>query len=423
MRSPILDYLDSIIEQTSHVDSGTLADGVPELADADPDRVAVALSTVSGTVYASGDADHRFSIQSMSKPFAYALAIEDRGLEAVLSHVGVEPSGEAFNELSLEPATGKPSNPMINAGAIATHALISADDDPAVDRMLALFSKLAERPVELDEAVASSELKTEDRNLGLAYLMHASGALRHDPQDVVTGYIRQCAASVNVRDLALMAATLANAGVQPNSGERLFSRTAARQVLSVMASCGMYDAAGDWLTSVGIPAKSGVAGGIIGVLPGQIGVAVFSPRLDDHGNSTRGVEMMQRLSEDLGLHLMEASRPSRSALRGIQIGTVDGEEATIYVLQGDMVLSSVESLVHEVIQNPPQTDLVVFDMSRVDEVLPGARHTASATATKLSDEGHRIILIDPRNTVPDVEDSQGHPIERRSSLEADHNGS
>ncbi|MEV0890261.1 glutaminase [Promicromonospora sp. NPDC050262] len=145
MRSPILDYLDTIIEQTAHIDSGALADYVPELAAADPDWVAVALCTVNGTVYASGDTDHEFSIQSMSKPFAYSQAIEDRGLKTVLKHIGVEPSGEAFNELSLDLQTGKPRNPMINAGAITTHALLNDDEEPAVDRMLGLFSRLAER--------------------------------------------------------------------------------------------------------------------------------------------------------------------------------------------------------------------------------------------------------------------------------------
>ena len=402
MRSPILDYLDSIIADTAHIDSGSTADYIPELAAADPTRAAVALCTTNGTVYASGDADHQFSIQSMSKPFAYALAIEDHGLDYVLDRIGVEPSGDAFNELSLDPETGKPRNPMINAGAITTHTLIKADDGTtAVDRVLAFFADLAERPVEVDEAVAASELRTADRNLGLAYLLHGSGSLSGDPAKAVAGYIRQCAASVTVSDLALMAATLANGGVQPNTGKQLLCRPTNRHLLSVRASCGMYDAAGNWLTTVGIPAKSGVAGGIIGVLPGQVGVAVFSPRLDAHGNSARGVAMMELLSEDLGLHLMEASRPSRSSLRETQIVSLDGTEATIYVLQGDLVLSSIESLVHEILTHPPRTDLVVFDMSRVDEVLPVAKRTSSETATKLIDEGYRIVIVDPEGTVED----------------------
>ena len=163
---------------------------------------------------------------------------------------------------------------------------------------------------------------------------------------------------------------------------------------------------------MGIPAKSGVAGGILGVLPGQIGVAVFSPRLDPHGNSARGIEMMQRLSEDLGLHLMETGRPARSSLREMRTATVQGQPATIYVLQGDLVLSSIESLVREIVTNPPSTELVVFDMTRVDEVLPVARRTSSETAAKLIDEGHRIILIDPEDTVTGFQDSHGRAVER-----------
>ncbi|MDZ5076111.1 glutaminase [Nesterenkonia sp. HG001] len=414
MRSPILDYLDTLISETDHISSGEPADYIPELAAADPDKVAVALCTVNGTVYASGDADHQFSIQSMSKPFAYALAIEDQGLERVRDLIGVEPSGEAFNELSLDPETGKPRNPMINAGAIATHALIASDGQSRVERVLEFFGSLSGRTIEIDEAVASSELATGDRNLGLAYLLHSSGQLAGDPQESVTGYIRQCAASMTVSDLALMAATLANGGVQPRTGERLLCRESTRHLLSVMASCGMYDAAGDWLTGVGIPAKSGVAGGIIGVLPGQVGVAVFSPRLDGHGNSVRGVEMMQRLSEDLGLHLMEASRPARSALRETRIVSLEGRPATIYVLQGDLVLSSIEALVHELIESPPTTDVVVFDMARVDEVLPVARRTSSEMAAKLLDGGHRIVIVDPESMVEDFTDSRGRGIERWS---------
>ena len=280
--------------------------------------------------------------------------------------------------------------------------------------MLALFSTLTGRQIDIDEAVASSELETGDRNLGLAHLLRSAGALGQEPRPAVEGYIRQCAASVTVRDLALMAATLANAGVQPETDQRVIRRDKTRQVLSVMASCGMYDSAGDGLSTVGIPAKSGVAGGIIGVLPGQIGVAAFSPKLDPHGNSTRGIEIMQRLSKDLGPHLMETGRPARSSLRETRKTTIDGQPATIYVLQGDLVLSSIESLVHEVIEHPPETDFVIFDMSRVDEVLDVARRTSSDMAAKLIDEGHRIILIDPDEIVVDFRDSQGRTIERWS---------
>lgn len=412
MRSPILDYLDRAIEQTAHVAPGAPADYIPELASADPQRIAVAMSTINGTVYASGDADHRFTIQSISKPFVYAQAIEERGLEDVLARIGVEPSGEAFNELSLDPDTGMPRNPMINAGAIATHALLSTESGSADERVRALFSQLAGREIETDEAVAASERDSAHRNLGLAHLLRAAGALERDPQDAVDGYIRQCAASVTVRDLALMAATLANGGVQPNTGTRLFSRTTTRHLLGVMTSCGMYDAAGDWLTTVGIPAKSGVAGGIVGVLPGQLGIAVFSPGLDAHGNSSRGVAMMQHLSEELHLHLMEPARPARSSLRETRTVWIDEHRATLYVLQGDLVLSSVESLVERVLEDPPTTERVVFDMSRVDEVLPVARHVAGQMAKKLIDDGHRIVLIDRDGVTTEVPGAAEPRVER-----------
>lgn len=412
MRSPIFDYLDDVLADTADIDSGTLADYIPELAAVDPNRAAVALCTVGGTVYASGDADHQFTMQSMSKPFAYALAIEDNGLERIVECIDVEPSGEAFNELSLDPDTGTPRNPMINAGAIATHALIKTDGASSVDRLLDYLSRMAERKIAIDETVASSELATASRNLGLAYLLDATGNLAREPRAAVEGYVRQCAASVTVTDLALMAATLANGGVQPNTEERLLSRSGCRQLLSVMASCGMYDSAGDWLTNVGIPAKSGVGGGIIGVLPGQVGVAVYSPRLDQHGNSTRGVAMMELLSEDLGLHLMEPSRPARSSLRERQEVVLDEQPATLYELQGDLILSSIESLVHEIIANPPTTPTVIFDMSRVDEVRPVARRTSAATATKLIDNGHQIIVVGTELTGAHFADSKGRTVER-----------
>lgn len=408
MRSPILDYLDDVINDTADVQGGETAAYIPELASADPSRVAIALTTVNGEVYATGDADHRFSIQSMSKPFAYALAIEEKGLDFVLEHIGVEPSGDAFNELSLEQSTGRPKNPMINAGAVATHSLLP---EPGVERVLKFMSTLAGRDLEIDEAVASSELEHGSRNLGLAYLLDANGMMEGSPREAVEGYIRQCAASVTVSDLSLMAATLANNGVHVQTGEQVVSRHTARQVLSVMTSCGMYDAAGDWLTTVGIPAKSGVAGGIIGVLPGQVGLAVFSPKLDEHGNSFRGVEMMKRLSDDMDLHLMESGRPARSSIREIRHEELEGRDSTVYVLQGDLVLSSIETVVQSIVTDPPETGTVVFDMSRVDEVMPVARRTSSDTATKMLDEGYRIIRVDPEDTIDGFTDSRGRDLE------------
>ena len=294
MRSPIPDYLLEVLDSCG-ADAGAVADYIPELAAANPERFGICVATVDGAVYAAGDADVEFTIQSMSKPFTYALALADRGVAEMDERVGVEPSGEAFNEISLDPETGRPRNAMINAGALLTHSLVDGEDAAArSQRVLAGFSRFAGRDLVVDESAFSSEFASAHRNLGMAHLLKASGVLECDPVEVVEGYTRQCSITVSCRDLAMMAATLANAGTHPLTQERLLSRPVVRQVMSVMMTCGMYDAAGDWMTDVGIPAKSGVSGGVIGALPGQVGVAVFSPRLDTHGSSVRGVQVFER---------------------------------------------------------------------------------------------------------------------------------
>lgn len=417
MRSPIPDYLAEVLEAVRGDGGGAVADYIPELARANPEATAIAVATVEGSVYCVGDADLEFSIQSMSKPFTYSLALGDRGFDDVADRIGVEPSGEAFNEISLEPDTGRPRNPMINAGAIAAHSLVAAASTAERDRrVLEHYSAFAGRELSIAEEVFASERATGHRNLGLGHLMKAFGIIDDDPVDVVNGYFRQCSVSVTVRDLALMAATLANAGVQPVTGERVVGADVTRHVLSVMTSCGMYDAAGDWLTSVGIPAKSGVAGGIIGVLPGQVGVAVFSPRLDAHGNSVRGIRAMERLSRDLGMHLMEAARPSRSAIRDHRVETVRGEDVTVYELQGDLVFVSTESLIRHAVENPPTTRIVVFDMHRVDEISEVAKKMSAEAARRMKLDGHRVVLIDPNEVLPSFDLGDGTTPEYFASV-------
>lgn len=383
MRSPVPDYLDEVLQACGGFE-GAPADYIPELAKVDPSLSAIAVSTVDDAHHSAGDAEHRFTIQSMSKPFAYAVAIEHLGWDAVHARIDVEPSGEAFNEISVDSETGRPHNAMINAGAIATAGLVGS-----FERFAEFASKLAGRELELDEAVYESEMGSVHRNLALAHLMAAYGVVE-DPVDAVERYVRQCSLAVDVRDLSRMAATLANGGVQPETGERLMAEATARQVLSVMATCGMYDAAGDWLSTVGIPAKSGVSGGIIGVLPGQVGVAVFSPGLDAHGNSARGVEMMRRLSDDMGMHLMNPGRPSRSALADVRVE----DDATTYVLGGDLLFASAESLIRHLVENPPETQRVVFDIRRVDEVTDVGRRMALEAKRRLELDGLSVTVTD-----------------------------
>lgn len=285
--------------------SGAVADYIPELARADPERLGIALAGMDGGRYEVGDAGVAFTIQSVSKPFVHALALADRGLAGVLDAVGSEPSGRAFNAMGVEPGTGRPANPMINAGAIATTALVRAGSQvERFERIRAWLSAFAGRELGVDEAVYRSEAETGDRNRALGYLVRAAGYLDGDVLGVVDTYFRQCAVLVTTVDLAVMGATLATGGRNPVTGEQVVTGEVAQHVLSVMATCGMYDYSGRWLLHVGMPAKSGVSGGLVAVSPGRFGVGVFSPRLDDRGNSVRGVAALKLASATLGLHLL-----------------------------------------------------------------------------------------------------------------------
>ncbi|NYG59269.1 glutaminase [Nocardioides daedukensis] len=396
MRSPIPDYLQEVLAACAPA-TGAVADYIPELAAADPDRLAICIATPDGAVYTAGDTDVEFTIQSMSKPFVYALAIADLGLKGVLAKVDVEPSGEAFNVISLEEESGRPENPMINAGAILTHSLVrGADDEERFERILEMFSKLAGRELSVDEEVFASEWSTTHRNLAMGHMLKAVGVMEADPVRVVRGYVRQCAIKVTCRDLAVMAATLAGGGVHPVSGERLLSREVTRQALSVMTTCGMYDAAGDWVTTVGIPAKSGVSGGILGALPGQVGLAVFSPRLDVHGHSVRGVEVFGRLSADMGLHMMDVAPQPTAALRQ----QYADDSRTVYRLQGNLRFAGTETVVRAVSEADVETERVVLDLTRVNSVDDVSRRMLDEVVRRLAIDGVRVELIDPEGVLP-----------------------
>ncbi|MDO5661601.1 MAG: glutaminase [Brachybacterium sp.] len=404
MRSPVPEYVHEILDLCAAGDRGELADYIPQLAAVNPELLAVALCTPDGTIYSAGDTDHRFTIQSISKPFAYALALEDHGKEEILRHVDVEPSGDAFNSISLEEGTGRPENPMINIGAITVHSLIGEErlsGEERADRLIAKMGDFAGRTLEVDEAVFASELEESWRNLALANLAKAVGTLRGDPAEAVRGYIRCCAVTVDVEDLAMMAITLASDGINPRTGEQVVPEWVARQVLSVMTSCGMYDAAGDWLSTVGIPAKSGVAGGILGALPGQVGIGTFSPRLDRFGNSVRGVRMFERLSNDMGLHLMRTPPPSIDAI-GQRSRTRDGRR--LIRLQGGLTFATAELALRHFQHIPTDDTDVVVDFTlvpRIEEV--GARMIHEGLE-RLANDGHSVILVDPHGRVAEAGD-------------------
>ena len=260
-RDPIVRALEEIREELAAVPGGEVATYIPQLSAADPSWFGLALTSLEGHCYAAGDADVAFTVQSVSKPFVLALALRDLGPEAVADRVGAEPSGEAFNAISLEPGSGRPENPMVNAGAIVTSSLVPATGpEERFERIRACLSAFAGRALEVDDAVFASERATGDRNRALAYLMRNAGSLTGDIDDVLDVYFRQCSLLVTAADLATMAATLANGGVNPVTGEEVVDRSVTAHVLTVMATCGMYDYAGEWLLRVGLPAKSGVSG-------------------------------------------------------------------------------------------------------------------------------------------------------------------
>jgi glutaminase len=243
----------------------------------------------------------------------YGLALEDLGREKTLTRVGVEPTGDPFNSIiKLDQDSHRPHNPMVNAGAIATAGLIQGKDLPErVSRMLDVFERYCGQRPEVDIAVYTSEKSTGHRNRALAHLMRNFDMIDERIDDILDLYFQQCSLLVSAQDLAMMGATLANGGVNPLSGAQALQPEYIQDVLSVMYTCGMYDYAGQWAYDVGLPAKSGVGGGICVVVPGVMGIGLFSPRLDAKGNSVRGVKACETMSRDLGLHVLGAGNKSK----------------------------------------------------------------------------------------------------------------
>jgi glutaminase len=295
-------------ERNAGVASGTVADYIPALAAADPALFGVCVAEVDGATHGAGDVDHAFSIQSISKAFVYALVCDELGHELALERVGVNNTGLAFNSvMAIELNDGHPMNPMVNAGALATTALVPGQTAEARWAFIQDgLSRFAGRRLELDAAVYESETETNQRNQAIARLLQSYGRITADPTEVVDAYTRQCSLLVTARDLAVMGATLADGGVNPVTGERVVSAHVCRDTLSVMAASGLYERSGEWLFEIGMPGKSGVAGGLVAIAPGKAGIGTFSPPLDAAGNSVRGQRATAFLSRSLGLNLFSS---------------------------------------------------------------------------------------------------------------------
>jgi len=307
---PNLPQLQSFIvdlhERFKGNNEGAVATYIPELGKANPDDFGICLATVDGQVFSVGDCAKEFTIQSICKPFAFQMALEQLGREEVFKHVSVEPSGEAFNSIELEPTTKRPYNPMVNAGAIATASLIKGGSPEAgIKAFIDQMGRAAGRPLHLDDAVFASESATGNRNRAIAYLLLNWGMIDPGVEHTLHQYFAQCSLLINCRDLAMIAATVANTGTNPVSGKEVFDMKYLKDMLSVMFTCGLYDYAGEWAYHVGFPAKSGVGGGILGVVNRQLGIAVYSPRLDARGNSVRGILVCKALADEFGLHAFD----------------------------------------------------------------------------------------------------------------------
>ncbi|WP_412865140.1 glutaminase A [Cellulomonas sp. 179-A 9B4 NHS] len=299
-------------------DEGVVADYIPVLAEADPSLFGVCVAEArGGPVHAVGDAAVEFSVQSISKAFVYALVCEEHGHEMVRDRVGVNNTGLSFNSvIAVELNDGHPMNPMVNAGALATTALVpGASSAERWEHVRTGLSRFAGRRLELDGVVYRSESATNTRNKAIARLLQSYGRIDLDPLEVVDVYTRQCALRVSARDLAVMGATLADGGVNPVTGERVVSGQVCRDTLAVLAATGMYERSGEWLFEIGLPAKSGVSGGIVAIAPGKGAIGTFSPRVDPAGNSVRGRLATAYLSRALGLNVF-ASSAQPSVQRG-----------------------------------------------------------------------------------------------------------
>ncbi len=406
----IQELLEELHQAFCGMKDGRVADYIPELAKACPDDFGIVIATSGGRIYEVGETRKEFTIQSISKPFIYALALKLLSLELMASKIDVEPSGEAFNAISLNPETGKPRNPMINAGAIAASAQIcDADPDNAERLLLDYFEELAGRRLSINLDVYRSEAETGHRNRAIGHLLRNFNIIESDPEPALDLYFRQCAISVTCRDLAVMAATLACQGRNPFTGGQPLSQEITVRVLALMGTCGMYDFAGQWLHDVGIPAKSGVAGGVMAVIPGRLGIATYSPPLDRFGNSVRGVAVCRQLSKGVGLSLFnqyfQADATIRRSYQGSQrksrrwrsdrelrILAPHRDKVRIIHAQGVLDFGGIEQMASELAKLTPEVRILILDLAHVTECPVESSGLLDRQLCSMEDRGVEILL-------------------------------
>lgn len=300
--------LENLVEEcTAYTNEGALANYIPELAKADPNKLGAYILSSDGKHYASGDYMHKFTIQSIVKPILLLQALIDNGAELVTSKVGVEATGKPFDAINVgdQKLNTKHLNPMVNMGAIVMCTLIKGDTyQEKFDRLLSLTRELADNPeIDIDEAVYQSEKKWGNKNRALAYLLKSNGMLDDDVEEVLDCYFKACSISITCKDLANIGFILANRGKRLAKRGRIIPAEYARYVNAILMTCGMYDGSGEFALRVGVPAKSGVGGGIMAVVPTKMGIAIYSPSLDEKGNSVAGIHLLEKLSDRLFLSI------------------------------------------------------------------------------------------------------------------------
>lgn len=406
---PLEVFLQDSLSEFAGESGGALADYIPELAKADPAHFGIAIATIDGHVHEAGDTRIPFTIQSVSKAFVFALALELAGPETVAAHIGVEPSGDPFNSIRLN-NENRPFNPMVNAGAIACSGLIhKLKGDDAFETIRETLSRFAGRDLDVDEAVFNSEMESGDRNRAIAWLLRSNAVLGGDVDAALAVYFRQCSLRVTAVDLAVMGATLACGGRNPLTGVQVVGPAAVARALSVMVSAGMYDYSGEWIYRVGLPAKSGVGGGIVAALPAQLGMGTFSPLLDDRGNSVRGVKMCERLSAHFGLHLMQRTGDVQNSIAAdYHVGRFKssrdrhheetaileryGEEARILELSGALNFAACDYICRQ-IRQAAEPEILIFGLRRVTDFSRAAARLLGDQIAMLQRRGTRIVVV------------------------------
>jgi len=389
--------------------NGALANYIPELSKVNPQNFGIVLTTVDGYQYSFGDTAIEFTIQSVSKPFVYGMAIQEYGVKKVLEKISVEPSGDAFNSISLYPDSGRPFNPMINAGAItATSLLWQLHKAETFDRILETLGIYAGSSLRIDEAVYNSESATGHRNRAIAYLLRNFNILQTEVEAPLDAYFKQCSINVDCCQLSIMGATLASNGVNPLTGKKALKSKYIPHVLSVMASCGMYDYSGEWIYNVGLPAKSGVGGAVLAVLPGQLSISVYSPLLDAKGNSVFGVELCKRIAERFSLHLYKTPRQIKQVLRRqLTLRTVRskykrdewaedlleqfGGDVHLMELQGELCFATCELFMRKI---SDECNTLILSVRRCITLDDGALNLLVKLGEEFQESGKTMLITD-----------------------------